>query len=187
MEASDADPLPESESFFASAVKKQYVVLGSCMTFIPIFALIGAIDATEFVVVGDLKGDDIGQVAYAVLFPFFFISSILAIRLYGMKFAAPLLIVAGGSIPIGVWEYQNKAENTCHRFGFPGETSTPCPAKPELYDLPRTVMLVYLIVWTAIALAQHHRSKNEGRLYGMLYGIGFGYFVYLWCYVNGGW
>ena len=108
------------------------------------------------------------------------ISTILAIRKYGMKFLGTLFPSVALATPIALWEYFNEIENGCSTWGW-----GTCPPSPPGYHLPRTIMLLYLFVLGICAMSQYGNEENKPRSYGFAYAAGFCYLMFVFAHING--
>ena len=46
-------------------------------------------------------------------------------------------------------------------------------------------MLIYLIILGVYALSKYDNKEDQARTYGIAYGMGFGYLIYVLAWVNG--
>ena len=74
----------------------------------------------------------------------------------------------------------NETINGCSTWGWGS-----CPPKPPGYDMPRTIMLFYLVILGIYALSKNDFEENKTRRYGIAYGMGFGYLIYVLAWANG--
>ena len=112
--------------------------------------------------------------------PFAMVSTILAIRKYGMKFFGTMFPSVVLATPISIWEYFNEIENGCSTWGW-----GTCPPSPPGYHLPRTAMLLYLFFLGICAMSQDGNEENKPRSYGFAYAAGFGYLMFVFAHFNG--
>ena len=112
--------------------------------------------------------------------PIAMFSALFAIRALGKRFLNPMIISILIAIPLAIWEYINELNNGCSTWGW-----GPCPPDPPGYDLPRTIMLIYLIILGVYALSKYDNKEDQARTYGIAYGMGFGYLIYVLAWVNG--
>ena len=130
----------------------------------------------------DSTGDAAGFVlsGFMISIPIAMLSALFAIRALGKRFLNPMIISILIAIPLAIWEYFNELNNGCSTWGW-----GTCPPNPPGYDLPRTIMLIYLIILGAYALSKYDNKEDQARTYGIAYGMGFGYLIYVLAWVNG--
>ena len=150
-----------------------YKIVSLWMTIVPVIGLVlWLVDST---------GDAMGFVlsCFMISIPIAVISTIFAIRAMGKRFSNPMIITILIAIPLAIWEFFNELNNGCSTWGW-----GTCPPDPPGYDLPRTVMLFYLIIMGVYALSTVD-EEDQARTYGIAYGMGFGYLIYVLAWVNG--
>ncbi len=159
-----------------------YNIVSLWMAIVPIIGLVlwlahSANDA-EF---ANSTGDAAGFVlsGFMISIPIAMISALFAIRALGKRFLNPMIISILIAIPLAIWEYFNELNNGCSDWGW-----GTCPPDPPGYDLPRTIMLIYLIILGVYALSKYDNKEDQARTYGIAYGMGFGYLIYVlaWFY-----
>ena len=130
----------------------------------------------------DSTGDINGFILTCFMFstPVAMISAYFAYRTFGKQFSKPMMLSIAGAIPLAIWEYINELNNGCSTWGW-----GTCPPKPPGYDMPRTIMLFYLVILGIYALSKNDFEEDKTRRYGIAYGMGFGYFIYVLAWANG--
>ena len=51
--------------------------------------------------------------------------------------------------------------------------------------MPRTIMLFYVVILGIYVLSKNDFEENKTRRYGIAYGTGFGYLIYVLAWANG--
>jgi len=160
-----------------------YNIVSLWMAIVPIIGLVlWLAHSTNDAVFADSTGDAAGFVlsGFMISIPIAMISALFAIRALGKRFLNPMIISILIAIPLAIWEYFNELKNGCSTWGW-----GTCPPDPPGYDLPRTIMLIYLIILGVYALSKYDNKENQARTYGIAYGMGFGYLIYVLAWVNG--
>jgi hypothetical protein len=169
--------LPPAESSLIGAKNQgfsHYNIVSLWMAIVPIIGLV--------LWLADSTGDAAGFVlsGFMISIPIAMISALFAIRALGKRFLNPMIIPILITIPLAIWEYFNELNNGCSTWGW-----GTCPPDPPGYDLPRTIMLFYLIILGVYALSKYDNEEDQARTYGIAYGMGFGYLIYVLAWVNG--
>ena len=169
--------LPPTETSVIGAKNQgfsHYNIVSLWMAIVPIIGLV--------LWLADSTGDAAGFVlsGFMISIPIAMISALFAIRALGKRFLNPMMISILIAIPLAIWEYFNELNNGCSTWGW-----GTCPPDPPGYDLPRTIMLIYLIILGVYALSKYGNKEDQPRTYGIAYGMGFGYLIYVLAWVNG--
>ena len=160
-----------------------YNIVSLWMAIVPIIGLVlWLAHSKNDAVFADSTGDAAGFVlsGFMISIPIAMLSALFAIRALGKRFLNPMIISILIAIPLAIWEYFNELNNGCSTWGW-----GTCPPNPPGYDLPRTIMLIYLIILGAYALSKYDNKEDQARTYGIAYGMGFGYLIYVLAWVNG--
>ena len=160
-----------------------YNIVSLWMAIVPIIGLVlWLAHSKNDAVFADSTGDAAGFVlsGFMISIPIAMISALFAIRALGKRFLNPMIISILIAIPLAIWEYFNELNNGCSTWGW-----GTCPPDPPGYDLPRTIMLIYLIILGVYALSKYDNKEDQARTYGIAYGMGFGYLIYVLAWVNG--
>ena len=170
----------EGSSLLNRIEDKRYFILSGTSSFLAIATLF------LLLVQGD-SNDDIHAPLlsiFVLIFPFLFISAIVAIVKLGREFYNSFFLCSFGSLPISFWEYINQSQNGCLSFGFPG--SSGCPPDPPGYDAPRAIFFVFQILLLVFANSELVKNNWKG-MYGILYALSFSTFIYFIAYFVGLW
>ena len=160
-----------------------YNIVSLWMAIVPIIGLVlWLAHSTNDAVFANSTGDAAGFVlsGFMISIPIAMISALFAIRALGKRFLNPMIISILIAIPLAIWEYFNELNNGCSTWGW-----GTCPPDPPGYDLPRTIMLIYLIILGVYALSKYDNKEDQARTYGIAYGMGFGYLIYVLAWVYG--
>ena len=178
--------LPPTETSVIGAKNQgfsHYHIVSLWMAIVPIIGLVlWLAHSTNDAVFANSTGDAAGFVlsGFMISIPIAMISALFAIRALGKRFLNPMIISILIAIPLAIWEYFNELNNGCSTWGW-----GTCPPDPPGYDLPRTIMLIYLIILGVYALSKYDNKEDQARTYGIAYGMGFGYLIYVLAWVNG--
>ena len=178
--------LPPTETSVIGAKNQgfsHYNIVSLWMAIVPIIGLVlWLAHSKNDAVFADSTGDAAGFVlsGFMISIPIAMLSALFAIRALGKRFLNPMIISILIAIPLAIWEYFNELNNGCSTWGW-----GTCPPNPPGYDLPRTIMLIYLIILGAYALSKYDNKEDQARTYGIAYGMGFGYLIYVLAWVNG--
>ncbi len=178
--------LPPTETSVIGAKNQgfsHYNIVSLWMAIVPIIGLVlWLAHSKNDAVFADSTGDAAGFVlsGFMISIPIAMISALFAIRALGKRFLNPMIISILIAIPLAIWEYFNELNNGCSTWGW-----GTCPPDPPGYDLPRTIMLIYLIILGVYALSKYDNKEDQARTYGIAYGMGFGYLIYVLAWVNG--
>ena len=178
--------LPPTETSVIGAKNQgfsHYNIVSLWMAIVPIIGLVlWLAHSANDAVFADSTGDAAGFVlsGFMISIPIAMISALFAIRALGKRFLNPMIISILIAIPLAIWEYFNELNNGCSTWGW-----GTCPPDPPGYDLPRTIMLIYLIILGVYALSKYDNKEDQARTYGIAYGMGFGYLIYVLAWVNG--
>ena len=178
--------LPPTETSVIGAKNQgfsHYNIVSLWMAIVPIIGLVlWLAHSKNDAVFADSTGDAAGFVlsGFMISIPIAMLSALFAIRALGKRFLNPMIISILIAIPLAIWEYFNELNNGCSTWGW-----GTCPPNPPGYDLPRTIMLIYLIILGAYALSKYENKEDQARTYGIAYGMGFGYLIYVLAWVNG--
>ena len=174
--STEQQPQPSESSMVETEQERfsHYNIVSLWMAIVPIIGLV--------LWLADSTGDAAGFVlsGFMISIPIAMISVLFAIRALGKRFLNPMIISILIAIPLAIWEYFNELKNGCSTWGW-----GTCPPDPPGYDLPRTIMLIYLIILGVYALSKYDNKENQARTYGIAYGMGFGYLIYVLAWVNG--
>tara|TARA_B100001564_G_scaffold181233_1_gene152241 strand:+ start:216 stop:803 length:588 start_codon:yes stop_codon:yes gene_type:complete len=178
--------LPPTETSVIGAKNQgfsHYNIVSLWMAIVPIIGLVlWLAHSTNDAVFANSTGDAAGFVlsGFMISIPIAMISALFAIRALGKRFLNPMIISILIAIPLAIWEYFNELNNGCSTWGW-----GTCPPDPPGYDLPRTIMLIYLIILGVYALSKYDNKEDQARTYGIAYGMGFGYLIYVLAWVYG--
>ena len=178
--------LPPTETSVIGAKNQgfsHYNIVSLWMAIVPIIGLVlWLAHSTNDAVFANSTGDAAGFVlsGFMISIPIAMISALFAIRALGKRFLNPMIISILIAIPLAIWEYFNELNNGCSTWGW-----GTCPPDPPEYDLPRTIMLIYLIILGVYALSKYDNKEDQARTYGIAYGMGFGYLIYVLAWVYG--
>lgn len=178
--------LPPTETSVIGAKNQgfsHYNIVSLWMAIVPIIGLVlWLAHSTNDAVFANSTGDAAGFVlsGFMISIPIAMISALFAIRALGKRFLNPMIISILIAIPLAIWEYFNELNNGCSTWGW-----GTCPPDPPGYDLPRTIMLIYLIILGVYALSKYDSKEDQARTYGIAYGMGFGYLIYVLAWVYG--
>ena len=178
--------LPSTETSVIGAKNQgfsHYNIVSLWMAIVPIIGLVlWLAHSTNDAVFANSTGDAAGFVlsGFMISIPIAMISALFAIRALGKRFLNPMIISILIAIPLAIWEYFNELNNGCSTWGW-----GTCPPDPPGYDLPRTIMLIYLIILGVYALSKYDNKEDQARTYGIAYGMGFGYLIYVLAWVYG--
>ena len=178
--------LPPTETSVIGAKNQgfsHYNIVSLWMAIVPIIGLVlWLAHSKNDAVFADSTGDAAGFVlsGFMISIPIAMISALFAIRALGKRFLNPMIISILIAIPLAIWEYFNELNNGCSTWGW-----GTCPPDPPGYDLPRTIMLIYLIILGVYALSKYDNKEDQARTYGIAYGMGFGYLIYVLAWVYG--
>ena len=179
LEEKFADDL--QDSIISRIEDKRYLILSGSSSFLAVIILF-------LLMVESPKDDDVYApllVLFMLIFPFLFISAIVAIVKIGREFYNPFFLCSFSSLPILFWEYINQSRNGCISFGFPG--SSGCPPDPPGYDAPRAMFFLFLIILVMFANNELVKKNNWKGMYGILYALSFSTFGYFIAYFVGIW
>ena len=158
-----------------------YNIVSLWMAIVPIIGHVLWLSVTlNDAVFANSTGDAAGFVVsgFMISIPIAMISALFAIRALGKRFLNPMIISILIAIPLAIWEYFNELNNGTWCRGI-------CPPDPPGYDLPRTIMLIYLIILGVYALSKYGNKEDQARTYGIAYGMGFGYQIYFLAFFIG--
>jgi len=169
----------EGSSLLNRIEDKRYLILSGTSSFLAVTTLF-------LLLVQESSNDDIYAPLLSIfmlIFPFLFISAIVAIVKLGREFYNPFFLCSFSSLPISFWEYINQSRNGCISFGFPGESG--CPPDPIGYDAPRALFFVFNILLLMYANNEWNKKNNWKGVCGVLYAISFSTMCYFISYFAG--